>query len=111
MGVQTMEEVRYRARLDFQSVYKDLTAKTRDEAERQAQDFCMEYKNVDLVDVEIVHKDKDSCKEHFDIGCQECKKVLNNNVENGGLRASSHSKLNKSLIKDSALRFYEKNAK
>ena len=79
-----MEEIRYRARLDFQSAYKDLTAKTRDEAERQAQDFCMEYENVDLVDIEEVHKDIDACNKHFDFDgkCKDCSKTLQNRVEN-----------------------------
>ena len=77
-----MEKIRYKAVIGFQNVEKLLDAKTRDEAERQAQDFSMDFDNVDLVDIETIHKDKDSCDEHFEFtdGCNNCKDKLTQNI-------------------------------
>lgn len=78
-----MEEIRYRARVYFNSKYRDLDAKNKDGAEREAQDFACQFEDVDLIDIEEVYKDKDSCNEHFNFNehCGNCKEILRKNVE------------------------------
>ena len=75
--------MRYRARIDFNPEYKDLDAKNKDEAEREAQDFACQLENVCLIDIEEIYKDKDSCNEHFDFDehCKDCKEILCKNIE------------------------------